>query len=228
MTTVAADTASRLGQPLGRDFYSRPVAELARALLGALLVSEADDGLAWGRIVETEAYAGPEDRASHARAGLTARTRPMFGPPGHAYVYLVYGLHECLNVVGGQAGEAGAVLVRALEPLGGSEIMRRRRGRPTDPDWRLAAGPARLAQALAVGRALDGHDLTTGRRLWLANPTSAADPASAADAAAVAIPSPADHEIAAGPRVGVAYAGPDWAARPWRFWLRGHRSVSRP
>jgi DNA-3-methyladenine glycosylase len=219
MTTLAAHAtetadaarAADLRPPLARDFYARPVTELARALLGKLVVSETADGRCCGRIVEAEAYGGPEDRASHARAGRTARTRPMFGPVGHAYVYLVYGMHECLNVVGEDDGRAGAVLLRALEPVRGVELMRRRRERPADPAWRLAAGPARLAQALGVDRRLDGHDLTAGERLWLARDP---DPAAALD-------------IASGPRVGVAYAGAEWAARPWRFWLRGHRSVSR-
>jgi DNA-3-methyladenine glycosylase len=164
------------------------------------------------RIVETEAYGGPEDRASHARAGLTTRTTPMFGPAGHAYVYLVYGMHECLNVVAETDGVAGAVLLRAGAPVCGAELMRVRRGRPADPEHRLASGPARLAKALGVTRAHNGHDLTLGTRLWIAATN----------------PPPAPAEIAEGPRVGVAYAGGDWSARAWRFWLRGDPSVSRP
>jgi DNA-3-methyladenine glycosylase len=218
MTTLAGTAATGLHRPLGRAFYARPIDALARALLGRLVVTDSADGLAAGRIVETEAYGGPDDRASHARAGLTARTRPMFGPVGHAYVYLVYGLHECLNVVGEQDGQGGAVLLRALEPVTGIELMRRRRGRPHDPDWRLAAGPARLAQALGVDRRLDGHDLTLGEDLWLAGDDVLARPGEPE----------APSDIASGPRVGVAYAGGEWAARPWRFWLAGHRSVSRP
>ena len=170
-----------------------------------------DGRLTSGRIVETEAYHGAEDRASHARAGLTRRTQTMHGPVGHAYVYLVYGMHYCLNVVArAQAAVAGAVLVRALEPVDGVEVMRLRRGRSADPDHRLCAGPARLTQALAIDRTLDGHDLTTGADLWLAGGG----------------PRPGE-SVGTGPRVGIGYAGEDWSARPWRFWLAGNRSVSR-
>jgi DNA-3-methyladenine glycosylase len=189
-----------------------PTIELARRLLGMRLVTRDEAGYCAGLIVETEAYGGTGDRASHARAGLTRRTAPMFGPPGHAYVYLVYGMHECLNVVAEPDGRAGAVLIRALEPVAGLDLMRRRRNRPTDPDGRLCAGPARLAQALGVTRALDGHDLTLGRRLWLDQEGERRV---------------ADGDIAAGPRVGVGYAGAEWATVPWRFWITGHPSVSR-
>ena len=217
MQPIAAEfeplTAATDLPPLERDFFSRPTDVVARALLGQLLVSEGPAGACVGRIVETEAYGGPDDRASHARAGRTRRTAPMFGPVGHAYVYLVYGLHWCLNVVARGDAAAGAVLLRALEPLAGIDAMRERRGRPGDPAHTLAAGPARLAQALGVDGSLDGHDLTSRRRLWLASPVSD-----------VAHP---DLAIANGPRVGVGYAGPEWSAVAWRFWLDGHPSVSR-
>ncbi len=173
-------------------------------------------GRSAGIIVETEAYGGAADRASHARAGLTRRTAPMFGPPGHAYIYLVYGLHSCLNVVAEVDGIAGAVLVRAMRPSDGLELMRARRGRPGDPDERLAAGPARVCQALAVDRTLDGHDLTSGDALWLEDPGPGERSRSRAAG------------IETGPRVGVAYAGDGWAERPWRFGLRGDASLSRP
>jgi DNA-3-methyladenine glycosylase len=114
--------------PLPARFYTRSSLELAPALLGCLLVRDTPDGPCAGIIVETEAYAGESDRASHARAGRTRRTAPMFGPGGHAYVYLIYGLHHCMNVVAGDEGEAGAVLIRALAPVSGSAAMRRRRG----------------------------------------------------------------------------------------------------
>ncbi|MBA3796499.1 MAG: DNA-3-methyladenine glycosylase, partial [Chloroflexi bacterium] len=125
--------------PLPATFYARPSVELAPALLGLRLVRDTREGRSGGIIVETEAYGGPADRASHARAGLTRRTAPMFGPPGHAYVYLVYGLHSCLNVVAEIDGVAGAVLIRAVRPVDGLELMKARRGRPGDPDARLAA-----------------------------------------------------------------------------------------
>src|SRR6187402_3364946 len=149
--------------PLPREFFARPTVEVARDLLGTLLCRQTVDGLTIGRIVETEAYGGPEDLASHSRAGRTRRTAPMFGEVGHAYVYLVYGMHECLNVVARPASaEAGAVLLRAIEPVTGLDLMRTRRDRAADPDARLASGPAKLCQAMAVDRSLDGHDLTSG------------------------------------------------------------------
>jgi DNA-3-methyladenine glycosylase len=207
MSSILAEVA----RPLPREFFARPVVDLARALLGVRLVRHADDGLTIGRIVEVEAYDGPQDRASHARAGRTARTAPMFGPVGHAYVYLVYGLHFCLNVVGYSDREAGAVLIRAIEPLEGIATMRARRARPSEAVARLCAGPARLCQAFAVDRRFDGHDLTAGQGLWLA----------------AALPGPSFEAIASGRRIGVDYAGADWADRPWRFWLAGNPSVSR-
>jgi DNA-3-methyladenine glycosylase len=202
--------------PWAPERFARPSVDLARALLGALVVRDGPGGRAAGLIVETEAYGGPEDRASHARAGRTRRTAPMFGPPGHAYVYLVYGMHSCLNVVAETDGVAGAVLIRALEPVAGVALMRRRRGDPAGSDLRLAAGPARLCQALDVDRALDGHDLAAGHGLWIADPGRAA-----------ATPI-AERGVVTGPRVGVAYAGAGWADRPWRFGVRGHPSLSRP
>jgi DNA-3-methyladenine glycosylase len=188
-----------------------PVLEVAQRLLGVLLVRDDAAGRRVARIVETEAYAGPGDQASHARAGRTPRTAVMFGPPGHAYVYLVYGMHHCLNVVCGPDGEAAAVLVRAVEPVVGIERMRERRGATGVRDERLGAGPARACQALDIDRRLDGIDLLADAPLWLAAPT---------DDAPVA--------IVTGPRIGVAYAGDDWAARPWRFGIPGHPSLSRP
>jgi DNA-3-methyladenine glycosylase len=184
---------------------------VARDLLGVLVARELAGALTVGRIVETEAYGGRDDLASHSRAGLTRRTAPMHGPVGHAYVYLVYGMHYCLNVVAREdPALAGAVLIRALEPVEGVELMRARRGRTTDPDRRLCAGPARLCQALAIDRRFDAHDLTMGAGLWLS--AGRLEPG---------------ESVAVGARIGVAYAGDDWAARPWRFWLAGNPSVSR-
>ncbi len=154
-------------EPFERAILEGPVVAAARALLGALLVRDDGSGRRVARIVETEAYDGPRDRASHARAGRTARTAVMFGPPGHAYVYLVYGMHHCLNVVCGPDGEASAVLIRAVEPDLGVELMRAGRGDRPGPDARLGAGPARLCQALAIDRRLDGIDLLTDERLRL-------------------------------------------------------------
>jgi DNA-3-methyladenine glycosylase len=200
-------------RPIDTALVSTDAATTAQALLGTLLVRDDGAGRRVGRIVETEAYAGPADRASHARAGRTPRTAVMFGPPGHAYVYLVYGMHHCLNVVCGPDGQAAAVLIRALEPVEGLERMRECRGRTAGPVKRTAAGPARACQALGVDRTLSGLDLLSDPRLWLA-----ADPAGTVAGA----------EIVSGPRIGVGYAGPEWAARPWRFGVGGSPALSRP
>lgn len=138
--------------PLPRAFYDRPALAVARDLLGMVLVRDGPLGRQAGRIVEVEAYDGPDDRASHARSGPTGRARVMFGPPGHAYVYLIYGLHHCLNVVTGPPGYPAAILVRALEPLEGLSER--------------TNGPGLLCRALAIDRRLDGADLT-GPDLWL-------------------------------------------------------------
>jgi DNA-3-methyladenine glycosylase len=197
-------------RPVPRELFARPTDEVARDLLGTLLCRRTGDGLTVGRIVEAEAYGGPEDLASHARAGVTRRTTPMFGEVGHAYIYLIYGMHECLNVVAhAPEAQAGAVLLRAIEPVQGVELMRARRARPDDPRHALASGPARLCQAMTVDRTLDGHDLTIGDALWLA---ARDEPL-------------AESAISCGPRIGVDYAG-EWSALPLRFWLTGNRSVS--
>jgi len=206
-----------LDRPLPRTFYARPAPEVARDLLGRLLVRR-EQALLVGQIVETEAYFGADDRASHARCGPTRRNRQMFGPPGHAYVYRVYGLHWCLNVVTGRDGEAEAVLIRAALPLEGIDEQRQRRNRPHDQVERVAAGPARLCEALGVDGALDGLDLTAGERLWIA----------AADTAGEIPAGVAASTVVAGPRVGVGYAGEPWATLPLRFGLQDHPALSRP
>ena len=160
-----------------------------------------------GRIVEVEAYRGPEDLAAHSSRGLTPRNAVMFGQPGHLYVYLVYGLHHCLNVVAGPGDKPEAVLIRALALDEGADLARARRGASV-PDPRLASGPGNVGQALGVDRALNGADLLEG-------PVSI----EARDG-----PAP---RIASGPRVGVAYAG-DWAARRLRYWIPDDPHVSRP
>lgn len=187
-----------------------PVAT-ARRLLGQRLVRVVDGRRTAGLIVEVEAYLGPRDRAAHTWGGRrTARNDSMWRGGGLAYVYFTYGMHYCMNVVCGPVGSGTAVLVRALEPTEGQEEMARRRGaarRETD----LCSGPARLAQALAIDRALDGTDLRTGADLWIeevrARPLHAG-------------------RIAEGPRIGVGYAGA-WAKRPLRFWVSGNPHVSR-
>jgi DNA-3-methyladenine glycosylase len=156
--------SARERRPMAAAWHRRPAVDLARALLGKLLLHRTREGEAGGWIVETEAYVGEEDPACHAAAGRTDRTAVMYGPAGHAYVYFTYGMHWCANVVAARVGRPEAVLIRALEPAIGLPLMRRRRGgNATDLD--LARGPARLCQALGIdgsdnGRRLDGGKLT--------------------------------------------------------------------
>src|SRR5208283_107946 len=147
----------RFGPILQRPFYERPTVEVARALLGKVLVH----GPAAGVIVETEAYPGRDDLASHSARGITGRTRIIFGPPGHAYVYLIYGMYECLNLVAEPAGRPGCVLIRALEPVAGVELMQARRG-AVRKVAQLANGPGKLTAALGITRAHNGADVTRG------------------------------------------------------------------
>jgi DNA-3-methyladenine glycosylase len=197
------------GLPLRREFYSVDSLRLARALLGKVLVHDSAGGVTAGRIVEVEAYRGPEDRAAHSSGGRrTPRNESMWGPAGHAYVYFVYGMHWCLNVVAARAGLPQAVLLRAIEPLAGLGLMRARRG-PRAPDDGLARGPANLCKAMGIDRRHDGADLVGGRLTVLdAEPLRAA-------------------QVVRTPRIGVGYAGAD-AMRPWRFFVRGSASVSAP
>jgi DNA-3-methyladenine glycosylase len=196
------------GRPvaLERAWFDRPATELARDLLGARLVHEAKAGVVGGRIVEVEAYRGPEDVAAHSSRGRTARNSVMFGPPGHLYVYLIYGLHHCLNVVAGPGDKPEAVLIRALEIDEGLELARQRRGERASPG-RLASGPGNVGQALGVDRILNGADLLTGPVRVV--PRGGRRP-----------------RTSTGPRVGVDYAGA-WATRPMRFWITDDRHVSR-
>ncbi|HEX5725228.1 MAG TPA: DNA-3-methyladenine glycosylase, partial [Longimicrobiaceae bacterium] len=192
-------------EPLPPAFHARPAEEVARGLLGALIVSEIGGERCIGEIVETEAYVGPHDAASHAaeRFGRTRRNDPMFGAPGTLYVYLIYGAHWCLNVVTDAEGYPAAVLLRAAEPLVGVEIARARR--PGRPDRELMRGPGNLARALGVGGELIYHRLDRPP-LWLARGRE--------------VPGA---EVAAGPRIGITQAA-DW---PYRFWVRGSPWVSK-
>lgn len=151
--------------PLPRDFYARDPAVVARDLIGMLLFRESAEGLAGGRIVEVEAYLSSRDPACHASRGMTRRNATMFGPAGHAYVYMIHS-RWCLNAVTEDVGLGSAVLIRAIEPLAGVEQMQARRWKERLLD--LARGPARLCQALDVTKAQDGWDLTLGRALWIA------------------------------------------------------------
>lgn len=148
-----------------QGFYQRPTLEVARDLLGRTLVRTLDGHRLAGRICDVEAYVGEADLASHAARGPSPRNRAMYGPGGLAYVYLIYGLHHCLNVVTEEAGFPAAVLIRAIEPLEGLPLMQTNRA--SRPLRSLTDGPAKLCQALAIDRRLNGHDLTAGIGLWL-------------------------------------------------------------
>ena len=189
---------------LPRRFCSRPALEVAPALLGQVLARRLPSGPTLrARIVETEAYE-PDDPASHAFAGPTARNAAMFGPPGHLYVYFVYGMHFCMNVVTAGHGHGSAVLLRAGEPLEGLETMARLRGREEPRE--LCRGPARWAQAFGVDRTLDGADLVGGEEIWL-------------ERGAGVSPEAIDRT----PRIGIRRA----AELPWRFVERDSRWTSR-
>lgn len=198
---------------LQRDFFARPTLTVAQELLGKILVREIDGQRLSGRIVETEAYIGLDDTASHASKGRTPRTEVMFGPAGYTYVYLVYGMHFMLNFITEQEGFPAAVLIRAIEPLQGLEFMQVQRQkenhRPIKP-VNLTNGPGKLCQALAVDKNLNRWDVTTGQKLWLEadNNTS-------------------DDVVATGPRIGIGYAASQDRLAPWRLWVRGNRFVSK-
>ena len=147
---------------LGRGFFARQAAVVARDLLGKILVHRLEENVLAGRIVETEAYLGEGDKASHSARGRTKRTAAIFGPAGHAYVYLCYGMYECLNLVAEPEGRPGCVLIRALEPVCGLEEMRERR--PKAKSLRdLASGPGKLTLAMGITREHYGADVTDGR-----------------------------------------------------------------
>ena len=209
MTPDAAPGPSRArrprsGAPYPSAFYDRRTEWVARDLLGAVLECHTAAGVASGRIVETEAYLGPHDPACHAVAGLTARTRHLHGPPGVAYVYLIYGMYWCFNAVTEPAGVGAAVLVRAIQPLEGLDLMRARR-RTARRDRDLTNGPGKLCAALGLDGALSG--------LALDRPP----------VRVVAAPPVADADVVVTPRIGISRAA-DW---PLRYLLVGNEYVSR-
>ncbi len=185
--------------PLPREFYDRPTATVARDLLGKLLVRRRPDGAQRvARIVEVEAYLGVRDAASHARRGPTPRAAIMFGPPGHLYFYLIYGMHHCLNLVTESDGTAGAVLIRAAEPAAGFDDV---------PGRRILSGPGKLCAALGITLRDKGTDLTQTGAFFVATDDTRPPPR------------------ATSARIGVDYAGP-WALRKLRFYVPGNPAVS--
>jgi DNA-3-methyladenine glycosylase len=204
--TLAAEIAAADPRLIDdRRWFDRSAADLAPDLLGAILVHDTPSGRIAGRIVEVEAYLGPEDLAAHSSHGRTPRNATMFGEPGHLYVYLVYGIHHCCNVVCGPGDKPEAVLLRAAALTDGVALARTRRGAVAT--HRLAAGPGNLAAAFDVDRRLDGADLLTG-------PVRIA--------AGVGSP-----RVVRTPRIGVGYAG-EWAARPLRYLIADEPHRSRP
>ena len=193
--------------PLTRDFFDRPVLEVAPDLLGRTLVRTTPDGRIELRVTEVEAYDGPNDPGSHAYRGRTARNAVMFGPPGHVYVYFTYGMWHCMNLVCGPEGRPSGILLRAGEITEGTELARKRR-LSARHDRELAKGPARLATALGVDRSLDGTDACASERaqLRLLGGTPALS-----------------DQVRNGPRTGVAGAG---GVHPWRFWISDDPTVS--
>lgn len=189
-------------RPLSKNFYSRYVVNVAKSLLGKVLVREVDEGIMAGLIVEVEAYRGSDDPASHAYKGMTKRNRVMWSKPGVAYVYQIYGIHYCLNVVAELEGNPAAVLIRAVEPLLGLELMLK--NRRVSKVRELTSGPAKLAKALAIDKRFNGWDLTLGRKLYISWGVDI-DP----------------KLIVATRRVGVK------DKRPWRFYIRNNEFVSR-
>lgn len=193
--------------PLPRSFYTRAVVTVARQLLGKVLVRRSGRTVMAGMIVEVEAYNGADDPASHAFRGRTPRNDVMFLDGGILYVYFTYGMHFCANVVTGHAGTGSAVLLRALEPLEGIRTMARHRAHPASEVTALLSGPAKLCQAMGIGREENGTDLC-GERIWIED-------------RGVVVPA---RGIAATPRIGITRG----KEKHWRFCVAGSRYLSRP
>ncbi|XP_069571630.1 DNA-3-methyladenine glycosylase [Brachyistius frenatus] len=210
-------TGDDLQHRLGEEFFQQPCVSLAKAFLGKVLVRRCADGTELrGRIVETEAYLGGEDEASHSAGGKrTERNTAMFMKPGTIYVYTIYGIHLCMNV--SSEGDGAAVLLRSLEPLQGQHVMkqqraaRRKEGARQLKDKELCNGPSKLCQALNIPRCFDRRDLAADPEVWLERDqdTSPAKP----------------QDVVSAPRIGIESHG-EWAKKPWRFYLRGHTCVS--
>lgn len=193
-------------EKLPRSFYLREdVVEVAKDLLGKVMVTAVGGQVTAGRIVETEAYCGRGDKACHANGKRTPRTEVMYGLGGHAYVYLCYGIHHLVNVVTNKEGQADAVLIRALEPISGVDIMKERR---KHTKAKLASGPGTLSQAMGINVKMTGTDLLSDR-IWIGSNSKKEN-----------------FEILAGKRIGVEYAEED-ALKPWRFIIAGNKFVSK-
>jgi DNA-3-methyladenine glycosylase len=191
---------------LPHSFYSRSTLDVASDLLGKVLVRRLGRRNLTGKIVETEAYVGPHDLACHASKGHTPRTSVMFGPPGHAYIYMIYGFYFCLNVVTEPLGYPAAVLIRAVEPLENVDLMRELRNNPVR-ETNIASGPGKVCMAMSIDKQLNGADLV-GTTIWIEDRKLDPGP------------------IRTSPRVGVDYAG-EYREKLWRFFVDGSPHVSR-
>jgi DNA-3-methyladenine glycosylase len=193
---------------LQRSFYERDILAVAKELLGKVLVHQSSEGTTVGRIVEVEAYCGPEDKAAHSYGGRkTPRNEVMYGEKGHAYVYFIYGMYFCINITAGdKAGKPEAVLIRALEPVAGQELMVKRRGTKAKPTS-LTNGPGRLCMAMGITKQQNKADLTS-------------PPLYIQDATKIAA-----NDVVKMTRIGIDYAG-EWRDMPWRFYIRGNSFVS--
>ncbi|MBM7624965.1 DNA-3-methyladenine glycosylase [Sporohalobacter salinus] len=192
------------------DFYKQDAVVLAKDLLGKILVRNVGDREIRARIVETEAYVGPEDKGCHAYQNKkTERTKVMFERGGHVYVYLIYGMHHCFNVVAALKGKPEAVLVRAVEPIEGWELIRQNRQIKSNKDEDLTNGPGKLCQALSIDKELDGHDLVVGDKLYIEKEENKQD-----------------YEIIPSKRINIDYAE-EYKDKLWRFYIKGNSFVSK-
>ena len=195
---------------LQRLFYQKDTIEVSKKLLGKILIHEFNHATTAGRIVETEAYIGPEDQAAHSSGGRrTARNEVMFGQKGHSYIYFIYGLYHCFNVTTGTTpGKPEAVLIRALEPVAGEDIMTKRRGVKQSKITNLTNGPSKLCIAMNISKSQNKTDLTT-------------PPLYIEDA-----PSVPKQNIIETTRIGVDYAG-EWKNKTWRFYIKANKFISK-
>lgn len=194
---------------LDQNFYDQQCKALAIALLGNVLVRKVDGQLLSGKIVETEAYLGIVDQAAHSYKGKrTSRNEAMFMRPGTCYVYSIYGIHHCVNI--SSCGEGAAVLIRALEPIGGVEKMRELRGNFAGEEYNLCKGPGNLCKALNITKEQNKQDLTTSNEIWVE-----------------AFDNISEHQVCSSGRVGVDYAGLDWSSKPLRFYVMDSLAVSK-
>lgn len=199
-----------LDDRLPRDFFHRPTLEVCHDIIGQYFFSNHDGIITGGRIVEAEAYCGPDDLGAHTSGGRrTARNEAMYGPKGHAYIYLIYGMYWCVNAVCGPADKPQACLIRALEPVVGIDEMRRRLNAPDQPAHKLCQGPGKLCKALGLDKQHYGVDLLKDRLFLLPGGLKEGE------------------EVGTSPRINIDYAA-EYKDKPWRFYVRGNLCVSGP